>query len=130
MKKTKLIPSLLALAAAIALLAGLYHFTLPTPVPGTKSVTVSVIHSDQTTKTFRFVTDKEYLGDLLLTEDLVSGEQGAYGLYIIEVDGETAIFEENGAYWALFEGDSYAAQGADTTVMEDGDVFSLVYTRG
>ncbi len=130
MKKIKLTLALLALVVAIGLLAGLYHLSRPDAAPGTKSVTVSVVHSDKSTKTFHFDTDKEYLGDLLLSEKLVAGEQGSYGLYIKEIDGEVAVFEENGAYWALFEGDEYATQGADTTVMEDGDIFSLVYTRG
>lgn len=130
MKKTKLTLALLALMAAIALFAGLYRFSRPNVVTGTKSVTVSVVHSDKSIKTFAFDTDKTYLGDLLLSEGLVAGDQGAYGLYIKEVDGEAAVFEENGAYWALFEGDSYATQGADATVTEDGDMFSLVYTRG
>lgn len=130
MKKTKLTLALLALMAAIALFAGLHRFSRPNVVTGTKSVTVSVVHSDKSIKTFAFDTDKTYLGDLLLSEGLVAGDQGAYGLYIKEVDGEAAVFEENGAYWALFEGDSYATQGADATVMEDGDMFSLVYTRG
>ena len=130
MKKTKLTLALLALVAAFALLTGLYHFSRPDAVPGTKSVTVSVVHSDKSTSTFHFDTDKEYLGDLLVSEGLVTGDQGAYGLYIKEVDGEVAVFEENGAYWALFDGDEYATQGADATVIEDGDTFSLVYTRG
>lgn len=129
MKKTKLTLALLALLAAIGLLAGLYGATRPDAVSGIKSVTVSVVHSDKSTNTFQFDTDKEYLGDLLLSEGLVAGDQGAYGLYIKEVDGEVAVFEENGAYWALFEGDEYATQGADTTVIEDADAFSLVYTR-
>ena len=129
-KSTKLTLALLALVAAIGLLVGLYGATRPDAVPGTKSVTVSVVHSDKRTNTFQFDTDEEYLGDLLLSEGLVVGEQGAYGLYITQVDGEVADFSVTGAYWALFEGDDYATQGADTTLIEDADVFSLVYTRG
>lgn len=131
MKKTlKAFPALLALVVLVGLFAALYHISRPDPVGGTKHVTVTVVHADQSTNTFQFDTDQEYLGELLLSEGLAAGEQGAYGLYIKQVDGEVAVFEENKAYWALFEGDCYAAQGADATVMEDGDVFSLVYTRG
>ena len=129
-KHIRLIAAFLAFLALVALFAGLYWSSRPNPVPGAKSITVSVVHSDQSTKTFHFDTDKEYLGDLLLSEGLVTGVLGAYGLYITGVDGEVAVFEENRAYWALFEGDEYAAQGADTTVIEDADAFSLVYTIG
>ena len=68
--------------------------------------------------------------DLLLSEGLAAGEQGQFGLYIKEVDREVADYSINGAYWALFEGDSYATQGADTTPLTDGDQFRLVYTIG
>ena len=129
-KNTKLIVSFLSFLVLVGLFAGLYLSTRPDGVSGLKSVTVEVIHSDQSTKIFQFQTELEYLGDLLLSEGLVVGEQGAYGLYIKEVDGEVADYAVNKAYWALFHGDNYASQGADTTGMEDGDVFSLVYTVG
>ena len=129
-KQTQLTMSLLALVAVVALFAGLYLSSRPQPVPGEKSVTVSVLHSNGKEKTFRFQTDHIYLGDLLLAEGLVKGETGPYGLYIKEVDAETADFAADGAYWALFEAEEYAMQGADVTVLEDGDTFSLVYTLG
>ena len=129
-KNTKLTLALVALLAVIALFAGLYLSSRPDPVPGVKSITVEVVHSDQSTKTFHFETELDYLGELLQSEHLIKSEQGAYGLYITEADGEAATFETNNAYWALYEGDSYANQGADATVLEDGDTFSLVYTLG
>lgn len=129
-KNTKLTLVLLAFLALVGLFARLYLTSRPAPVSGIKSVTVEVVHSDKSTKTFHFQTDLEYLGQLLQAEQLVVSEQGAYGLYITQVDGEVATFEENNAYWALFEGDSYAMQGVDSTVLEDGAVFSLVYTLG
>lgn len=129
-KNTNLALVLLAFVALVGLFAGLFLTSRPTPVSGMKSVTVEVVHSDKSTKTFHFETNLDYLGELLQEEQLVVSQQGAYGMYITEVDGEVAIFEENNAYWALFEDDSYAMQGVDATVLEDGDMFSLVYTLG
>ena len=129
-KNAKLTSVLLAFLALVSLFAGLYLNARPTPVSGTKAITVHVVHSDQRTKTFHFQTELNYLGELLQAEQLVVSEQGPYGLYITEVDGEVATFNINGAYWALFDVDSYSMQGADTTVLEDGDMFSLVYTLG
>ena len=129
-KNTKLALLSAAFLTLVVLLAGLYLSTRPTPVDGLKSVTVTVVHSDQSTKIFPFQTQLEYLGDLLQAEQLIVSDQGPYGLYITEVDGEAAIFEQNNAYWALYEGDAYAMQGADTTVLTDGAEFSLVYTLG
>lgn len=129
-KNTKLTLALLALLAVIGLFAGLYLTSRPDPTPGVKSVTVAVVHSDETTKTFHYYTDDEYLGELLLAEGLVKGTQGAYGLYITEVDEEVADYSLNKSYWSLFDGDTYATQGADTTLLTDGAVFRLVYTIG
>lgn len=129
-KNAKLTLVLLAFLALMGLFAGLYLSSRPDTVPGVKAVCVTVVHSDESAKTFEFETEQKYLGDLLLSEGLVIGEQGAYGLYIKEADGEVADYSANGAYWALFEGDSYAMQGTDATVLEDGDTFSLVYTLG
>lgn len=94
---------------------------------GTK-VTVEVTHSDQTTKTFEYTTDAEMLGDVLLSEGLVVGEDGDYGLMISEVDGEQAIYEVDNAYWALLIDGEYAQTGADSTLIEEGVLYSLVYT--
>ena len=129
-KSTKITLSLLALLVVAALLGGLHLATRPTPTQGEKAIDVIVIHADKSEKTFHYETDEEYLGALLQARGLVKGEPGPYGLYIKEVDGEVADYTENGSYWALFDGDEYATQGIDTTVLEDGDQFSLVYTLG
>ncbi|MBE6956271.1 MAG: DUF4430 domain-containing protein [Ruminococcaceae bacterium] len=129
-RSTKLTLALAALLIAAALLFGLYRVTRPTPTQGKKAIEVVVVHADKSEKAFRYETHEQYLGPLLLKEGLVKGEQGAYGLYIKEVDGEVADYATNGAYWALYEGELYATQGIDTTTLEDGDQFSLVYTLG
>ena len=95
---------------------------------GLKNITVTVVHSDGTSKDFTSETDEEYLGPVLEEAGLIVGEEGPYGLVISEVDGETAVYETDGAYWALYEGDEYALQGIDTTPLTDGGVYKLVYT--
>lgn len=129
-KNKKIILAAVAIVAVIALFLGVWFATRPDTTEGAKTITVEVVHSDETSKTFTYHTDAEYLGEVLLDEGLIQGEQGDYGLYILEVDGEQAIYEEDGAYWALFQGDEYAMLGADQTVINDGDQFSLVYTIG
>ena len=129
-KNKKIILAAVVIVAVIALFLGVWFATRPDTTEGAKTITVEVVHSDETSKTFTYHTDAEYLGEVLLDEGLIQGEQGDYGLYILEVDGEQAIYEEDGAYWALFQGDEYAMLGADQTVINDGDQFSLVYTIG
>ena len=129
-KSSKFILPMLVLLVVAALLGGLYWATRPQPVEGLKSVEVVVVHADQSETSFSYETTETYLGTLLLNEGLIKGESGPYGLYIKEVDEEVADYDINGAYWALFEGEEYAMQGADTTILEDGACFALVYTLG
>ena len=131
MKKTaKLLLPVLVLLAAASLFLGLHLASRPEAAQGQKSISVEVIHADGSEKTFSYQTDEEYLGSLLLAEGLIKGEQGPYGLYITEVNGEVAVYEQNKAYWSLFVGEEYATQGIDLTPLTDGGVYGLVYTIG
>lgn len=130
MKNKKLVIAIVALVVVVALLLGVYFLTRPEANAGSKEITVTVVYEDGTTKDFVYKTDAEYLGTVLVDEGLVEGETTQYGLYIIAVDGVSAVWEENGAYWAINVGDEPAVTGADQIVIEDGGVYSLVYTVG
>ncbi len=127
-KQTKLIAAAVALVVVIAIFIGVYNVTRPATSEGGKTITVYVVHSDESSVTFTYTTDEEYLGAVLVNEGLVEGEDSDYGLYITTVDGETADYSVDCSYWALYEGDEYAMQGADSTTISDGDEFSLIYT--
>ncbi len=128
MKNKKIILAVAAFIAVAAILLGVYFATRETPTAGSKTITVTVIHSNNTEETFTYQTDEEYLGDVLVAEELVENEEGPYGLFIKVVDGEKAVYEEDNAYWALYIGEEMATTGADSTVIHDGDTFKLVYT--
>ena len=121
--------ALVALIVVAAILAGLYFLFRADPPEGDKTVTVKVVHADQSEKEFTYETDDEYLGELLTEEGLVEGETSEYGMYITKVDGEQAVFETDNAYWALYENGEYASTGVDQTVLDNGDEFALVYTK-
>lgn len=126
----KLIWGGIAVVVLAVLMLCVYRFTRPETNTNLKSFTVDVVHQDESKKTFTYKTDKEFLGDALLEEGLIAGEEGQYGLYVTEVDGEKAIYEENKSYWAFYIGKEYASTGVDQTPVADGDAFSLVYTIG
>lgn len=130
MKNKKLVLAVIAIAAVIVLMLGLYLVTRPEAVAGGKEITVTVVHSDGTEKVFSYSTDAEYLGEVIVSEGLVNGEEGPYGLYFDTVDGETASWEENQSYWSILIGEEYATTGADGVVLTDGGAYSLVYTIG
>ncbi len=100
--------------------------SLETPV----NITVTVLHGDGETRTFPIKTDHPTLRGALEQENLVKGEDGLYGLYLHEVDGERAVFEEDGAYWAVYIGDEQAMTGVDGISLTEGGVYRLVWTKG
>ena len=130
MKNRKLWAGLLALVVVIGAMLGLWLGSRQQAVGGSKDITVLVVHKNAETREFRYETDAEYLSQVLLEEGLVQGEEGPYGLMISAVDGETADWNVDQSYWALYIGEAYATTGADGIVLTDGGEYSLVYTIG
>lgn len=130
MKNKKLIIALVSVIAVIGLLLGVYTATRPDPNAGLKAFTVVVVHSDGNAVEFPCESGEDYLGRALVDAGLVEDNQGEYGLYIQEVDGERAVWEENGAFWSIYIGEESATTGADEIVLTDGGVYKLVYTLG
>ena len=120
---------IVALALVVALFLGLYLATRPSASNGIKVFTLIVEHGDGTVKDYECRSDVEFVGEVLFRNGVITGSQGPYGLYIESVDGEQAIYEEDGAYWAFYIGDEYATTGIDQTPIVDGQVYKLVYTK-
>lgn len=125
----KILLSLIALLAVIAVLFGIYHFTRQAGVAGAKTISVEVVHKDASVKNFTYRTNREYLGETLLDENLVSGENGAYGLYITTVDGETAD-ESHQEWWCITKNYEKLNTSADQTPIADGEKYELTLTIG
>lgn len=130
MNNKKILIAVVALVAVIAVMVGVWFATRPETVEGDKTITVTVVHKDGAEKKFTYHTDEEYLGAVLLTEKLVVGEEGPYGLMISAVDGETADYNVDQGWWQIFIGEESATLGADSIPIKDGDTFKLVYTIG
>ena len=95
---------------------------------GAKTITVVVTANDKSV-TFTIHTDEDLLADALLECDLIEGEDGPYGLYIKKVNGMTADYDVDSAYWALKQNGEYLMSGADFTPIFDGDRFEIVYEK-
>ena len=132
MKNRKVLLAAIALLVVAGVMAAVYFATRPTVQDwtGSKTITVTVVHSDGKSQEFSYSTDKAYLGEVLQEAGLISGTPGEFGLYIETVDGETASWEENGAYWAFYVGEEYATTSVDLAPITDGAVYKLVYTLG
>ena len=81
---------------------------------------------DESSKEFAIRTDAEYLGDALLEcgEMGVVGEDGAYGLYIKEVDGEKASDDDH-TFWSIALNGEDLMVGADSQPINDGESYTL-----
>ncbi len=130
MKNKKALLGIVAVVLIVAIMAVAYLATRPETTEGGKSLTVDIVHSDGTTNTVTVNTDAEYVGEALLEEGIIEGEQFELGLYITKVDGEEAVYENDGAYWAFYMDGVYATTGIDVTPIEDGVSYSIEYTIG
>ena len=95
---------------------------------GSKTVEVEVKAGERKV-TFTICSDEQYLGDALIAYGLISGEEGAYGLYIKTVNGILADYDVDQSYWAFYKDGEYAMAGIDLTEFLDGEHYELVYTR-
>lgn len=127
--KTLLAAALLLLLAAAMALA--YARFGEQAVSGSKQITISVVSSAEETTTYALSTNAEYLlGAMQEAEGLTfSGSNGPYGMMITTVNGETADYNVNGAYWGFFVNGDYCNYGISEQPVHDGDAFTIAYTR-
>ena len=96
---------------------------------GAKTVEVEV-KAERQSVTFTVKTDAATLGEALLANGIIAGEEGPYGLYIKVVNGITADYDTDGHYWAFYQNGEYMMTGVDTTEISGGEHYELVYEKG
>ena len=70
-------------------------------------------------------TDAVTVGEALLENGLIAGEDGDYGLYVKTVCGITADYDVDKTYWAFYINGEYAMSGVDKTDIADGAVYEF-----
>ena len=95
---------------------------------GTKVLHLEVKAGDRSVQ-FTVHTDADTVGAALLENDLISGEEGDYGLYVKKVNGITADYDTDQSYWAFNINGEYAMTGVDGTVLSEEDSYQLVYSK-
>ena len=127
--KKKLLIGCGALVLACLLAAVLYIQTRPETAEGAKTIDVVVVHGDGTEAAFQYQTDAEYLGEVLVENELAEGTESAYGLFITTVDGETAD-DSLQQWWCITREGEMLSTGADQTPIADGEQYELTLTEG
>lgn len=87
--------------------------------------TFVVVGPDAKESTFQITTDKTTVGEALLEQGLIEGEQGDYGLYVKTVNGITLDYEKDGKYWAFYVDGEYGMSGVDTTEIVAGSTYTF-----
>ena len=126
-KKTIIMAAGLIILIAAVVIA--WAVIKPGTVEGAKRITVTVQHLDGQEKNFIINTDEEYLRGALEQEDLVSGNETEFGLYLLTVDGETAD-ESKQQWWGYTANGEFAEFGVDEQPIADGDVFVFTLNEG
>lgn len=96
---------------------------------GNTVFTFSVVDADGKETFFEVHTDKTTVGEALLENNLIAGEDSDYGLYVKEVNGISADYDKDGAYWSFYVDGQYAQSGVDTTNIEEGKTYTFKYEK-
>ena len=96
---------------------------------GNTVFTFTVVDGDGVETAFEVHTDKTVVGEALLDCALIAGDESDYGLYVKQVNGITADYDADGAYWAFYVDGEYAQSGVDTTNIEEGKIYTFKYEK-
>ena len=127
--KKGVIAAVIILAVVVAAMAVIYMFMKPGTQSGSKTVTIQVIDSAGETASYTVRTDAQYLDQAMDEAQGLSYETDEGGM-VIAVNGETADYTADQAYWAFYVNGEYCSYGITQQPVADGDVFSIEYTRG
>ena len=124
---------IIALLLATILVAGMvfaYSAFSEKPTEGTKEITIEVVDNKETSTLYEVKTDAEYLiGAMEDAEGLTfNGSEGQYGFTVSEINGITADFNVDSAYWSFYVNGEYCNYGVSQQPVEDSDSFQIVYT--
>ncbi len=87
------------------------------------------VKCEEDSVTFTVSTDKEILGEALLENELIAGDEGAYGLYVKYVNGIYADYDVNGYYWSFTKNGETMMTGVDSEKIEAGAHYEMTCTK-
>ena len=125
MKNKKILGVAALLLLAAAMLFAYFSFR-ETETVGAKSVVVEVADDTGSTLTYTVDTDALYLQQVMEQAEGLTFEM-ADGM-VHTVNGLRADYVLDGAYWGFFVNGEYCNYGIEQQPVENGDVFSIVYT--
>ncbi len=119
--------AVVVLVLAAVILAGVWWFAAPHASAGEKHITITVTGQDGTTQSYPVDTDAAYLKEAAESVLTLEGEETKYGFAVYSINGETANFETDKAYWAIYVNGEYGDYGIDQQPVTSGDTYAFVY---
>jgi hypothetical protein len=96
---------------------------------GDTSFAFQVIGEDGNTKTWTVHTNADTVGAALAEVGLIEGKDTEMGVMIIQVNGQRADFDLDGAFWAFYIDGEFASDGVYETEIASGKLYALIYTK-
>lgn len=129
MNKKKVIGAAAVVIIIVGMFAAYFAFK-GDHAEGKKEIKIEVINSKMESKVYEVKTEAEFLRQAMEEAEGLEfeGEESQYGLVLQSVNGEKAVYEEDGAYWCIMVNGEYGNYGADQQPLADGDQYQLVYT--
>ena len=131
MKNSKKIIALVAIVLVVGLMAFAYVTFSAKPTEGAKSISIVVVDSAEKSVVYELNTDAKYLAQAMDEAEGLEyeAEDGPYGLSVSTINGESAVYETDGAYWGFYVNGDYCNYGISEQPVNDGDAFRIVYTK-
>ena len=119
---------LVVLIAAFAIVYGVFR---EKPVEGSKEITIEVVNQAEESEVYELKTDAEFLRQAMEEAEGLefSGQESEYGMMVEVVNGESAVYDKDRAFWSFMVNGELCNNGIDTQPVEDGDEFQIVYTE-
>jgi flagellar basal body-associated protein FliL len=126
----KILAGVLIVVVLAAIFAGMYSHFSAKPTAGAKAITIEVIDNEEQSTAYEVNTDAEYLRQAMEESGMkFSGtESEEYGMMVDTINGLTADYNTDGAYWAFYVDGEYCSYGIDSQPVEDGQSYQIIYT--
>ena len=99
------------------------------PVEGSKAITIEVVDADGDSTKYELNTDAKYLQTAMDEAKEKGLTYAAENGMVMNVNGETASWEKDNAYWCFYVNEKACTVGIAEQVVEDEDEFKIVYTK-
>lgn len=126
-KKSIIAGIVLVILMAAALVV--YMFYGQKPSSGSKSITLSIVYMDGSRDDYELRTDEEYLFDAASEIDglTIEGHNDGSYFYMDTINGVSADYSADGAYWAIYVDGTYGTYGIKDQPIEDGVSYEIRY---